>query len=221
MPPIARALRIVPRSLVAASAAIALHAGASAAHAGGCVVTCPANQTTLVSPSTACSAVVNYPAPTTSGGCGTITCNPPSGSSFGVGTTTATCTDSGGASCTFAITVNDNAPPVLTCPANVSATIFRPETGIVLSYPPPTVSDNCSTSLSTLCTPPSGSFFPVGTTTATCTTSDGFGNTGTCQFALEVGLGSVTAIPALDRAGMVVLAVVLAGAAMVLVRRRG
>jgi hypothetical protein len=209
---------IVRRLLVAG---IALHLGNELAEAGGCVVTCPANQTASVSPATACSAVVNYPAPTTTGTCGTVTCTPPSGSSFGVGTTGATCTETGGATCTFSITVNDDVPPVVTCPANVSATIFTPEMGVVLSYAPPAVSDNCATSLSTLCTPPSGSFFPIGTSTATCTTPDGFGNTGTCNFSVGVARGSVLAIPALDRVGMVVLAVALAGVAIAVVRRRG
>ena len=55
-----------------------------------CSITCPANITTPNDPNQ-CGAVVNYPAPTTSGTCGNVTCSPASGSFFPVGTTTVTC----------------------------------------------------------------------------------------------------------------------------------
>ncbi|MEK7832314.1 MAG: proprotein convertase P-domain-containing protein, partial [Acidobacteriota bacterium] len=68
-----------------------------------CVITCPANQTAKTFGS---SAVVTYPAPTTSGDCGTVTCTPASGGSFAVGTTTVTCSSSvGQQSCQFTVTV--------------------------------------------------------------------------------------------------------------------
>ncbi|HQR35495.1 MAG TPA: S8 family serine peptidase, partial [Blastocatellia bacterium] len=54
-----------------------------------CTITCPANQVAWTSGT---SAPVTYPAPTTTGSCGTVTCTPASGSSFNVGTTTVTCT---------------------------------------------------------------------------------------------------------------------------------
>jgi hypothetical protein len=60
-----------------------------------CTVTCPANITTSNDPNQ-CGKVVSYPAPTTTGTCGTVTCTPPSGSFFPKGTTTVTCTSSGG-----------------------------------------------------------------------------------------------------------------------------
>jgi subtilisin-like proprotein convertase family protein len=41
-----------------------------------CILTCPANVTVANDPNQ-CDAVVNYPAPTTSGTCGTVTCAPP------------------------------------------------------------------------------------------------------------------------------------------------
>ncbi|MEK6304145.1 MAG: HYR domain-containing protein, partial [Acidobacteriota bacterium] len=64
---------------------------------GGCAaaactsITCPANVTQPNDPNQ-CGAVVTYPAPTSSGTCGTINCSPASGSFFPVGTTTVTCT---------------------------------------------------------------------------------------------------------------------------------
>ena len=60
-----------------------------------CVLTCPANITQSNDPNQ-CGAVVTYNPPTSTGDCGTITCSPPSGSFFPVGTTTVTCTASGG-----------------------------------------------------------------------------------------------------------------------------
>lgn len=52
------------------------------------------------------SEVVTYDAPTMGGDCGTVACDPPSGSSFAVGTTTVTCTSSAGdGQCSFAVTV--------------------------------------------------------------------------------------------------------------------
>lgn len=69
-----------------------------------CSLTCPANITVKTFGS---SAVVTYPAPTTTGTCGTVTCSPPSGGSFPVGTTTVTCTAAGAApvSCPFTVNV--------------------------------------------------------------------------------------------------------------------
>ncbi len=85
-----------------------------------CILTCPANITVNVDPNQ-CGAVVTYPAPTSSGVCGVITTSPASGSFFPTGTTTVTATSSvGGVTCTFTITVNDNQPPVITCPANIT-----------------------------------------------------------------------------------------------------
>ena len=37
-----------------------------------------------------------------------------------------------------------------------------------------------------VCTPPSGSFFPQGTTIVTCTATDAAGNQSTCQFPVVV-----------------------------------
>ena len=79
--------------------------------------------------------------------------------------------------------VFDTTPPTITCPSNqtVSATSSL---GGVANYPAPTVSDNCGATAS--CTPPSGSTFPIGTNTVTCTATDGSGNTATCTFTVTV-----------------------------------
>jgi hypothetical protein len=169
------------------------------AHSGTacpCTLTCPANIT--VSASAQCSAVVNYPAPTTSGNCGPVTCTPPSGSTFPLGTTTVTCTEgaildlsqpdegaaSVGASCSFTVTVNDTTPPSITCPASIT-TSAGAACNAVVNYTPPTPTDNCP-GVTVTCNPPSGSTFPKGTTTVTCTATDGAGNTASCSFTVTV-----------------------------------
>lgn len=94
-----------------------------------CALTCPANITAVAAATCPFSAsgVVNYPAPTTNGQCGTITCTPPSGSSFPIGSSTVTCTDSGGATCGFTITVFGLCLQDDSNPGNV--VLFNPSTG--------------------------------------------------------------------------------------------
>lgn len=157
----------------------------------GSCLTCPANITASNDPNQ-CGAVVNYPAPTTDGTCsGTITCSPASGSFFPVGTTTVTCQETpSNETCTFTITVNDNQPPSIICPSNQTVVSPNPATPAVVNYPPPTASDNCP-GVVVVCNPPSGSSFPPGTTTVTCTATDASGNTATCSFTVstfDIGL---------------------------------
>jgi hypothetical protein len=52
-----------------------------------------------------------------------------------------------------------------------------------------TATDNCGGPVSIVCTPPSGSFFPVGTTSVTCVASDGCGNSSSCSFNVIVQAG--------------------------------
>jgi len=54
-----------------------------------------------------------------------------------------------------------------------------------VTYPPPTDADNCS-SVTVVCAPPSGSQFPLGTTTVSCTATDGSANVATCSFTVTV-----------------------------------
>jgi hypothetical protein len=93
-----------------------------------------------------------------------------------------------GPSCSFTVTVNDTQAPTITCPANVAA-VAAPtcpvSTTTVISYPAPTATDNCP-GVTVACVPPSGSIFPIGTTTVTCTATDASGNTATCMFTVSV-----------------------------------
>ena len=149
-----------------------------------CVITCPANVTHSNDPNQ-CGAVVTYSAPTTTGTCATITCAPASGSFFPVGTTTVTCTATAGPSCSFTVTVNDTQPPTITCPANITTKTPTSTATCAVATFTTTASDNCP-GVTVLCNPPSGSCFPVGTTTVTCTATDASGNTATCSFTVTV-----------------------------------
>src|SRR5581483_5077593 len=79
--------------------------------------------------------------------------------------------------------------PTITCPPNqtgsAGAQACLPGTTTNVTYPPPTASDNCP-GVTTSCTPPSGSTFPVGTSTVTCTATDTSGNTASCSFTVTV-----------------------------------
>jgi len=139
-----------------------------------------------------CGAVVNYPPPQVVDSCpgAIVSCSPPSGSFFPAGATTVTCTATdpcggGSAICSFTVTVNDIEPPTISCPTNITAANDPGQCGAVVNYPPPTVSDNCP-GVTSSCLPASGSFFPVGSTTITCTATDAAGNTSTCSFTVTV-----------------------------------
>ena len=169
-------------------------------------ITCPANITQSTDPDL-CSAVVTYPAPTVTDNCpcneartkkqrlsGLATCQvvclPASGSTFPKGTTTVTCTatDVSGnqAMCSFTVTVNDTQPPAITCPANITTKAAQAgDPCVVVNFTTPVATDNCPNPTVT-CTPPSGTCFPVGTTTVTCTATDGSGNTASCTFKVSV-----------------------------------
>ena len=56
---------------------------------------------------------------------------------------------------------------------------------MVVNYPAPQARDNCST-LMTSCAPPSGSTFPTGNTTVSCTATDGAGLQQSCSFRVQV-----------------------------------
>jgi hypothetical protein len=94
----------------------------------------------------------------------------------------------GGTTCTFTVTVNDTQPPSITCPANVvavAAPACPANSGTTVTYPPPTASDNCP-GVTVACVPPSGTVFPIGTSTVTCTATDASGNTATCSFSVRI-----------------------------------
>jgi Subtilase family len=106
-----------------------------------CTLTCPANVTQPDDPDQ-CGALVTYPAPSAVGGCGTVTCSPASGSFFPVGTTTVNCNTASEDSCSFAVTVNDVQPPVVTCSV-LAPRLWPPNHDLVNVGLTVAVSDNC------------------------------------------------------------------------------
>jgi hypothetical protein len=83
---------------------------------------------------------------------------------------------------------SDTTPPTLSCPAAVSAADGKTDPpGEIVDFEV-TASDACDPAPSVVCAPPSGSFFPRGTTTVTCTASDAWGNQATCTFPVTVEL---------------------------------
>jgi len=90
-----------------------------------------------------CGAVVNYPAPTSDGDCGTVTCSPVSGSFFPVGPTTVTCTSQAGPSCSFTVTVNDTEPPEITNASVDKPVLWPPNHRLVDVTVDYNVTDNC------------------------------------------------------------------------------
>lgn len=152
--------------------------------------TCPSNIQVGTDPNSA-TATVNYN-PTVSDNCPgavTVVCTPASGSQFHLGTTAVTCTATDAAnnqsSCSFNVTVLDSQPPTISCPGSRDQSNDPNQCGAVVDYPPPTVTDN-EPGATAACSPPSHSFFPVGTTVVTCTATDVGGNHSSCSFTVTV-----------------------------------
>lgn len=134
-----------------------------------------------------CSSGEEAPVPASASGI-TVACNPPSGSSFPVGTTTVTCTatDAAGntSTTTFTVTVNDTEPPVLSVPADITVANDAGQCSAVVSFAA-SATDNCP-DVTVTTGIPSGSTFPVGTTTVTVTATDVTGNSVDGSFTVTV-----------------------------------
>lgn len=168
------------------------------------VITCPSN----ISQSTDqddCAAVVTWATPTVDDNCTnlTITCIPPSGTSFPVGDSTVVCIveDPGGNmdTCTFVVTVSDDQAPTLQCPTDTSilvpsGTVDTVINNIFLFF----IGDNCTLDTSYYHfagaiptgggtgADASGTAFPIGTTTVTYYGVDLAGNIDSCSFDVTI-----------------------------------
>ncbi len=101
---------------------------------------------------------------------------------------TATAGGAGSASTTVdsqtvsaSITVTQAA--AITCPANIVVSNDPNQCGAVVTFAP---TANGAPAPTVVCSPQSGSFFPAGTTTVTCTASNGAGPDATCSFTVTV-----------------------------------
>ena len=156
-------------------------------------LTLPANMTEEAT--SASGAAVSFTATATDKEDGALTpvCEPASGSTFPVGTTTVNCSvkDSGGLSASGSFTVEvtpqvDRAAPVF---SNVPADITEEATGSAgasVTYTEPTANDNVDGSVQVKCLPASGSTFALGTTKVDCSATDAAGNTASASFNVTV-----------------------------------
>jgi len=78
----------------------------------------------------------------------------------------------------------DTEAPLLAIPVGVTADATSP-TGAIVDYTV-TAADNSGLVPSIVCAPPSGSTFPIGTSTVSCTASDAAGNSSSGSFTLTV-----------------------------------
>lgn len=150
-----------------------------------------------------------------------ISCNPASGSAFALGTTTVSCVASdkfgNQASDDLTITVVDTTPPQLTIPDQIVVNADGPD-GATVTFEA-TAYDAVAGDTDVTCTPPSGSRFPVGTTTVECRTHDGFGNSSGGAFdvivrerqALVINVPGPITVEAENHDGAVVTFTVTAG----------
>jgi uncharacterized repeat protein (TIGR01451 family) len=141
---------------------------------------------------TTCDTVVNPGTATAGDNCAVTVTRSPSGNTFPVGTTTinwkATDSSNNQTTGTQTVTVIDNTPPTISCPANIN--VYLPAnstaTSMAVSYPGATAADNCGGTPGLGYSQASGSVFPVGPTVVTATATDSNGNTASCQFTVTV-----------------------------------
>ncbi|MBX7242012.1 MAG: HYR domain-containing protein [Bacteroidia bacterium] len=166
---------------------------------------CPANAGGLFAVASTCATPYTWTAPVTSDNCSgysvswTIsgaTTDAGSGllntHSFNVGVSTVTYTiiDIGGnaTNCSFTVTVQDIEAPVFSsCPGNINVTNAPGLCGTLVVYPTPVGTDNCPGATNAQTSGlPSGSLFPVGTTTNTFVVTAANGQSATCSFTVTV-----------------------------------
>lgn len=115
-------------------------------------------------------------------------CEPASGATFPLGTTTVRCdaTDAAGntATGTFDVHVVDSTAPVLSLPADFTVDVFDPK-GLSANYTA-TATDAVDPAPVAVCTPPSGTLPPPGRTAVECTATDAAGNASVGSFVVTV-----------------------------------
>ena len=107
---------------------------------------------------------------------------------IGPNNVTLTVTDVNGNSstCVAVVTVEDDLPPTIVCPANITANTDLGMCSAVVNFPMALGQDNCSVTVSQTSGLASGSAFPVGVNTVEFTATDGSGNTAVCSFTITV-----------------------------------
>jgi hypothetical protein len=136
-----------------------------------------------------CGAIVTYQ-PSSSDNCPGLTmqCHPPSGTYFQVGSrqVLAIAIDASWnyRGRYFTVTVRDSERPVVTCPGDMTVPTDSGQCGTTVTFTC-TATDNCS-GVNVVATPPSGSWFSVGSTLVTVIATDPSANADTGTFTVTV-----------------------------------
>jgi gliding motility-associated-like protein len=137
-----------------------------------------------------CKATVTWPTPNATDNCGTpiLSCTPPSGSLFSVGTTpvTYTATDDSGrtATRTFNVIVTDNSGPIITGCKDIVVNAASSSCDTKVSWVEPSATDCGNVEMVSSHDP--GQTFTLGKTVVTYTATDENGNTSSCKFNVIV-----------------------------------
>jgi hypothetical protein len=104
----------------------------------------------------------------------------------GLYTISYTATDPSGNSTTNtrSVRVVDTTRPIIDCSTDLEVDAQSPS-GAVVNFIV-TASDGCDASPQVICTPASGSVFPIGETPVSCTAMDAWGNSTNCSFVVKV-----------------------------------
>lgn len=137
-------------------------------------------------------ATVNYTATATDDVDGdvSVTCDPASDSTFAIGITTVNCSATDAADNTaagsFTVTVKDTTAPTISgVPSDITETATG-SSGASVTYTAPTATDAVDGDVNVTCEPPSGSTFPLGETTVTCSATDQAGNEASESFKVKI-----------------------------------
>jgi hypothetical protein len=154
------------------------------------VVATPADIVTEATGPTGATVTFALPSASDAVGVTSVSCSPASASIFAVGSTVVTCRAADAANnvgiATFSVLVRDTIAPAIGATANVTTGTTNPA-GTVATYPMPAATDAVGVT-SLVCTPSSGSVFPIGSTVVTCTARDAALNASTKTFTVTVQL---------------------------------
>ena len=159
-------------------------------------ITCPAN--TTIAANANCTGLVGAYSPATlSDNCAatpTVTQSPAASTALNghndFETVTLTASDGNGntATCTLTVTLKDITPPTIICPANVTIAADANCSGVVGSYSPVSIADNCNPNPTFTQSPPAGTALNGhnDAQTIALTANDGNGNTATCTMTVTL-----------------------------------